>query len=97
MEAMETKTITVEVPKEIAEVGEALGEILKVIGQSLADGWSAADDIPAIVTTTLMNLVKAIDGAQKIPDEFINDPVLATLGIVNPALIGVKEMIKIKK
>ena len=94
---MEYRTITISVPKEVSEVGEALGEIMKVIGQSLLDGFQPSQDIPAIVTATLMNLIKAIDGAQKIPDEFLTDPVVATLGIVNPALLGIKELIKLKK
>lgn len=94
---MEYREIKVEVPKEASELGEALGEILKVISQSLVDGWDAAEDVPTIVTTTLMQLVKAVEGFNKLPEEFKDDPVLASLAVLNPALIGVKEMIKLKK
>ena len=81
---METKKIELEVPKEITEVGEALGSILSAVGVALQDGFQPGTDIPVIITSAIAQLGTAISGAQEIPGEFTEAPVMAIMGALTP-------------
>lgn len=67
------KEKTIEVSKEVSEVFEALTGIAKATKQALADGWQMGSDIPAIVMAAYAKLPPAIEGADKIKDEFAED------------------------
>jgi len=94
---METKIIELEVPKEISEVGEALGAVLKAVGVALEDGFQPGEDIPVIVTSAVANLGVALGGIQNVPREFMEDPTMAILGVINPVALGIKEVVKLLK
>lgn len=95
---MEMKEIKVSVPKEITEVGECLGDMLRTIGQQLKDGWKSSEDLPPILANSFSGLIKAIEGVQNIPEEFKTEPFLAELGLQIPVQLGAKDMmISLKK
>lgn len=54
-------TLTIEVPKELHEVGEALVSLVKSIVQAKADGFNMITDVPTIVLENLKVLGTAID------------------------------------
>lgn len=78
--------ITVQVTKEAHEIGEALKNIAKAVKDAMADGWQAGTDIPAIVVNSLNPLMSAIDGYDKLPDEFKNETEAATKGVMIPLI-----------
>lgn len=90
---MEIVKLELEVPKEITEVGQCIGEILKVTGKQLADGWKTGDDLPPILVACFSNLLKAIEGIQDIPSEFLTAPFRAELGLQVPIQLGAEEMV----
>jgi len=93
---MQTKKIELEVPKEITEIGEALGTLLSAIGTSLSDGFQPGTDIPVIITTAIATLGTAVNGAQDIPAEFQEDSVMAVMGCLNPVAVGIKDLLKLR-
>jgi len=94
---METVKMEIESPKEITEVGIALGEMLKAMQIALKDGFQPGTDIPVIITSAIAHLGTAITGVQNIPDEFEVDPVMSVMGPLNPVALGIKEMLKLRK
>lgn len=89
---METKELKVICPKEITEVGECLGEILRVAGQQLKDGWQTSSDVPPILAAAFSKLLVAIEGVQNIVTEFKTDPFSAELGLQIPVQLGAKDL-----
>jgi hypothetical protein len=94
---MEKLKYSVEVPKEIHEVGLALGAILKATGNALKDGFQPGEDIPVIVMAAVANLGAAVSGLDKVGDEFKALPVEATTGLLLPILEGIAALINLKK
>lgn len=87
----------VESPKEILEVGIALGAILRATGEALKDGFQPGEDLPVIITSAIAHLGQAIQGVNEVGNEFKEMPVHASLGLINPIMVGVAELIKLKK
>lgn len=90
---METVKIEIAAPKEIYEVGAAIGVLLNSIAVHKADGISAAE-IPAIISESLMGLISAINGVGNIPAEFKEAPVDAIMGALIPVSKGVQALLK---
>lgn len=70
---MATVTKTVEVPKEIDEVMEALADVVVAVKDALKDGFQIGTDLPAIVLTAAAKLPAAVEGIDQVDDEFKND------------------------
>lgn len=90
---MEVKRIEFDAPKEIYEVGEAVGVLLNSIATHKKDGISATE-IPAIISESLMGLISAINGVGNIPAEFKEAPVEAVMGALIPVARGVQALLK---
>lgn len=90
---METKRIEFDAPKEIYEIGEAVGALLQSIAVHKADGINA-NEIPAIISESLMGLINAINGVSNIPVEFKEAPVEAVMGALIPVAKGVQALLK---
>jgi hypothetical protein len=65
---------TVEVSKESSELADAMVALVKSVKEATADGFDAAQDLPAIILGNLQGLSSAIEGVDKIDDEFKADP-----------------------
>lgn len=91
---METKKFEFETPKEIAEIGEAIKNILIATDAALKDGFQAGQDLPAIITVCFANLVSAIGGIQNLPEEFRTNPTMSVMGLLVPISQGVETVIK---
>lgn len=94
---METKQIVLDCPKEVTEIGEALGAVLEAMGSALADGFQPGLDIPVIVTAAIAKLGGAIEGAGELPVEFKEDPTMFVMGALVPVAKGIKEVVSLRK
>jgi hypothetical protein len=59
----------VEVPKETSELADAIAEVAVATKKALADGFQLGQDVPAIVSSAIQNLLPAIQGFEKLDDE----------------------------
>lgn len=66
--------VPAKVTKEGYELTQRLKAIVEVVHAQLADGWQATQDLPPILTTTLMNLVPAVEAVSKVKDEVTAHP-----------------------
>lgn len=80
--------------KETHEIGVAVKGVIAAYKQAVADGWQAGTDIPAILMASYGKLTDAIDGANKIGDEFKGEPVKAAMGMLVPLAQGVELLIE---
>jgi len=90
MEYLEFKT---NYPKESHEIGLATSALLKSIGEAVKDGFQPSADIPAIITSAVLNLASAIQGYDKLPEEFKGESVNAAMGIIAPIGVGAQELL----
>lgn len=70
---MEKIKVEMELAKESAELAMGLGKFAAITQKALKDGWSIGQDLPVIMATALAELVPALQGAEKIPDEVKED------------------------
>lgn len=70
----------VELPKELAEAAQAVGNLFVVMKKQLADGFQAGQDLPVILTEAMKEAMIAVDGAKKVPVEVKAHP--AKVGLV---------------
>lgn len=80
---MEKIKVEMEVPKEAHELFKGLFKIVLAIKVALEDGWNPAEDMPTIVTQSLIELGPMVQGCDKLPHEFKNDPA----GFIKAAII----------
>jgi hypothetical protein len=71
---MSTVKKEVEVSKESSEVADAVSALVKSIKEAGADGFQAAQDIPTVVLGNLQSLSTALEGSDKIGDEYKENP-----------------------
>lgn len=90
---MEIVKIEFEAPKEIHEIGLAIGVLLESIANHKEGGISASE-IPAIISESLMGLIAALNGAGNVPSEFKEAPVEAIMGSLIPVAKGVQKLLK---
>lgn len=81
-------------PKEAYELGMAMRQIMIEYKKAKADGWQAGMDIPQIIIGSMHHMMSALEGLDKLDDEFKGNPMGASLGITIPILDGVGELIK---
>lgn len=70
---MERIQFTEDVPKEIHELNMGLLNLTKAVKQALADGWQPMTDVPVIVMAAIHDLGPAVQGLEKVDDEFGED------------------------
>jgi len=83
---METKTISVVVPKETQELSEGLIKFIKVVKAALADGFQLGQDGSVIIGSIMTDLAPALSGIDSIPEEVKNTKEFATAA----ALFGIE-------
>jgi len=52
-----------------------LGKFAVAVKTSMADGWDLSQDLPALMTAALTDLLPAINGVDQIGDEAKEDPI----------------------
>lgn len=87
---MEKVKVELEVPKEIHEAGQVLGEIIIAAKEALKDGFQPGTDLPALLVAAVSKLPKAIDGIDKLPAEAVADPV----GVAESLALNVSMVVK---
>ena len=70
---MELVTKNVQVTKEASEMADALVELVKSVKKHSADGFQAGQDLPAIVMENLNQLMKGVEGVDKLGAEAKGD------------------------
>lgn len=91
---MELKEIKLSVPKEVLDVGDCLKAVLVKVAAQKKDGWSNAEDIPAVVLSSIAAFMAAVDKCQEIPQDFSEKPYSSSLAILIPVLEGIEELLK---
>jgi len=81
---VEYKELNVKVTKEAYEIGEGLKGIAAAITKAVADGWQPGTDLPAIIVESISAIIPAIEGYDKLPEEFKADLAAAVKGIALP-------------
>lgn len=71
---MEYLEVKVSVPKEMAEFGAAICNLVAAVKEVGKDGFSISD-IPAVIASAMVELPKAIEGMEKIAGEVSSDNV----------------------
>ncbi|UOF83070.1 hypothetical protein [Caudoviricetes sp.] len=91
---VEKVELNVMVAKEIHEVGVALESLIKNYKLAAADGFQAAQDLPAVLLGSINDLMKAMEGANKVGDEFKEELSASLKGALIPILNGLELLIK---
>lgn len=71
---MEKITVDCEVSKEAYELGKGVVDLVAAVKVALADGWDMSQDLPVILSAALSSLLPAVQGVDKLGDEFKEDP-----------------------
>ena len=66
-------SVTVEVSKELYELGQGLSKVVASVKQALADGWQPGQDLPTIAMAAYADLVPAVQGLDKAGAELAED------------------------
>ena len=85
---MEKINVELELPKEAYELFDGTYKIVEIIKTALDDGWQPTEDLPAIVTQSIMELPKMITGLDQLPKEFKDDPAM----FIKAGLISVSKI-----
>jgi len=66
---MSTLKVTVEVSKELYELGQGVAAFVASLRDAVEDGWQVGEDLPVAMAAALSTLVPALDGITEIDDE----------------------------
>lgn len=91
---MNTVEVKFDAPKETHELGVAVAKLMANYKTAVADGFQVGQDVPAILMGSFNEIMAGIDGIDKSPEEFKNDPVKAAMGMLVPLADGISELIK---
>ena len=91
---MDSVKMEMEVPKECYELGLMVKKLLIEVKKAKVDGFQAGQDIPQVVLASLQDIMKGLDGVNKVGDEFKEMPASSVMAIVAPVMDGVVEMLK---
>ena len=86
--------IEVEVAKECHELATGVCEIVKAVKVALADGWQIGTDLPVIVMATVAHLAPAVQGIDKMGEEWKEDPAAMIKGLSLPMADILTEILK---
>lgn len=64
----------VEVSKECSELADCLVKLVEDGKAALADGFQLSEDVPAVLLANLPKLMAALEGLDKLDDEFKENP-----------------------
>lgn len=88
--------ITTKGTKEAYELGLGFKSVMVNTKLALADGWQAGQDVPAVLGSSLNDLLKGIVGIDQLDDEAKAHVVKVILSILVPVAEGV-EVLTAKK
>jgi len=91
---VETKKKEINVAKEANEIGVAIAKILITSNSALEDGFQAGQDIPTVLMGSYKELTDAIEGSEKVLEEFKKAPLESASGLVMPILEAVQSIRK---
>lgn len=80
--------------KEAFEVGNCIKAICKNFKTASADGFQASQDIPAVLLGSITDLMKALEGVQKMGEEAKEDVGAFVKAILIPVSEGVELLLK---
>jgi len=86
--------VKLELPKESYEIAYAIESLIKSYKAAKSDGWRPGLDIPAIVMSSFKDLMNAIEGVDKVADEFREMPMQASLALAVPLIKAIGELLK---
>lgn len=86
-------TETVEVTKEVNDVGLAIEGVMGATAQALKDGWQPGEDIPAIMLEAYQKVPEAIKNLNLAKGEFRGEPIKAGMGALIPVARGMDALI----
>lgn len=66
-QSVELVDLTVQVPKPVKDLADALSALVLKIKEAGADGWQVATDVPAVVLEALKDLPVAMKALQSVP------------------------------
>jgi hypothetical protein len=84
MSEVQLLDVQTKVAKESHEIGLALNKVCKAIKDAKKDGWQWGQDIPSVVLSSLQPLMSAVDGYEKLPDEYKKELGAAMRGLLVP-------------
>lgn len=87
----------IEVTKEINEVGIAFKKVVEVSIKVMEDGFQAGQDIPTVLMGSYAELTKAIEGADRMPEEAKQEAVKAVMGALVPVSEAIEMLLKRKQ
>jgi len=91
---MELRTIETNVTPEVNDIGVAVKKIMINYKEATKDGFQAGQDIPAILMGSYQDLLKAIEDADKVGEEFNIEPFKASIGVLVPVSEGLEVLLK---
>jgi hypothetical protein len=82
--------VSVSVSKEAYELGQGVAGFVGALKVALENGWQTGEDLPAVVTAAISNLVPALEGVSKVGDELKEDKAAfaKALGLSTADIIG---------
>lgn len=91
---MEKVNISLEVPKELKEVSDALLKIVVECKKALADGFQLGQDVPVVISQCAGPVLVALEGVGKISEEISGDRKAALQSIILGLLDVADEILK---
>lgn len=70
---MSKVNVTVEVSKEIYDVGQGVAKFVKAMKGALADGWQVGTDLPVAMSHAISDLAPALGSLGGIPGDIAED------------------------
>ena len=65
--------VEADVSKEAYELMLGLAGVVSGVKRALDDGWQVGEDLPAILSAVMVNLVPALQGVQDLPAEAMSE------------------------
>lgn len=81
-------------PKEVDEVMAAVVNLIGSVKRAQADGWQWGQDLPTVLMENFSHLSKAVEGMDKLDDEWAADPAAVIKAVLNPSADIVFELMK---
>lgn len=70
--------------KELYELSKGLADFVLDVRKAVADGWQPGADLPALLTSAVGRLVPAMQGVEKLKDEYAGSKKEFLLGALVP-------------
>lgn len=86
--------VQVSVAKETYELCKGLSDFGVALAGAVADGWQVGKDLPVVLSSALSILVPALQGAEKIKDEYAANKSEVLLAAVLPVVTFIEKIAK---